>query len=196
MTITKLHSNISNQEQPAKRRTYSLYVHNSLNYKTPKNKNINNNDIECLNIKNVSKASKNVIISCIYRPPRGNTHKFFNEMKGHIIKSKFQEKPLFLVGDLNINSLDYSRNTHVCDFFNFVFQNGIFPVINKPTRVTKLSATIIDHIPTNALIDSHIQSGIIKTDISDHFSLIKTNLEQIIINKTIIERDINKDSMK
>ena len=117
-------------------------------------------------------------------------------MKGHIIKSKFQEKPLFLVGDLNISSLDYSRNTHVCDFFNFVFQNGIFPVINKPTRVTKLSATIIDHIPTNALIDSHIQSGIIKTDISDHFSLIKTNLEQIIINKTIIERDINKNSMK
>ena len=117
-------------------------------------------------------------------------------MKGHIIKNKFQEKPLFLVGDLNINSLDYSRNIHVRDFFNFVFQNGIFHVINRPTRV---SATIIDHILTNTLIDSDIQSGIIKTDISDHFavfSLLKTNLEQTNIKKTIIKRDINEDSMK
>ena len=92
-------------------------------------------------------------------------------MKGHIIKSKFQEKPLFLVGDLNINSLDYSRSTHVRDLFNFVFQNDIFPVINRPTRVTKSSAAIIDHIVTSTLIDSHIQSGIIKTDISDYFAV-------------------------
>ena len=42
----------------------ALYVHNSLNYKIPKNKNINNNDIECLSIEAVSKASENVIIFC------------------------------------------------------------------------------------------------------------------------------------
>ena len=70
-------------------------------------------------------------------------------MKGHIIKNKFQEKPLYLVNDLNINFLDYSRNTHVRDFLNFVFENGISPVINRPTGVTKSSATIIDHILTN-----------------------------------------------
>ena len=102
-------------------------------------------------------------------------------MKGHIIKNKFQEKPLFLVGDLNINSLDYCRNIYVRDFFNFVYRSGIFPVINIPTKATKSSATIIDHILIKTLIDTHIQSGIIKTDISDHFavfSLLKTNLEQ------------------
>ena len=158
----------------------ALYIHNSLNYKIPKNKNMNNNDIEYLNIDIVNKTSKNVIISCIYRPPRGDAHNFLDEVKGHIIKNKFQEKPLFLVSDLNINSLDYSRNTHVHDFFNIVFENGIFPVINRPTRVTKSTATVIDYILTNTIIDSHIQSGIIKTDISNHFavfSLIKTNVQ-------------------
>ena len=70
-------------------------------------------------------------------------------MKGHIIKNKFQEKPLYLVNGLNINSLDYFRNTHAGDFFNFVFENSISPLINRPTRVTKSSATIIDHILTN-----------------------------------------------
>ena len=92
-------------------------------------------------------------------------------MKGHIIKSKYQEKLLFLVGDLNINSLNYSRKAHVHDFFNFVFQNGIFLVINRRIRVAKSSAKVTDHILTNTIIDSHIESGIIKTDISDHFAV-------------------------
>ena len=48
----------------------ALYGYNSLNYEIPQNKNINNNDIKCLNIEIISKTSKNVIISCIYRPSR------------------------------------------------------------------------------------------------------------------------------
>ena len=103
----------------------AIYVHNGLNYKIPKNKNINNNYIECLNIEIVCKISKNLIISCIYRPPRGDAHKFLDEMKGHIIKNKFHEKPLFLVVDLNINSLDYSKNTYFNDIFNFVFDQPV-----------------------------------------------------------------------
>ena len=45
--------------------------------------------------------------------------------------------------------------------------------INKPTRVTRNTATAIDHIITNTVI-SGIQhrSGIIKTDISDHFPIV------------------------
>ena len=78
---------------------------------------------------------------------------FLYEMKGHIIKNKFQEKSLFIASDLNINSLEYPRNTHVRDFFNFVFQIGLFPMINRPTRVTTLSVTVVDHILTNTLID-------------------------------------------
>ena len=70
-------------------------------------------------------------------------------------------------------------------------------MINRPTRVTKSRATGIDHILTNTITDSHIQSGIIKTDLSGHFavfSVIKTNLEQRNIKKTIIKRDKNEDS--
>ena len=57
--------------------------------------------MECLNIGVIRKTSKNVIISCIYRPLRGDAYKFLDEMKAHIIKIKIQEKPLFLVVDLN-----------------------------------------------------------------------------------------------
>ena len=71
-------------------------------------------------------------------------------------------------------------------------------MINRPTRVIKSSGEIFDHIATNTLIDSHIQSGIIKTDISDHFavfSLFKTNLELTNVKETIIKRDINEDKI-
>ena len=87
-------------------------------------------------------------------------------------------------------------NTNVCDFFNLIFQNGIFPLINRPTRVTKSSATIIDHVLTNTIIESELQSGIIKTDVSDHFAvfaLMKTSLVQPNIKKTFIKQDINEN---
>ena len=113
-----------------------------------------------------------------------DSHKFLDKIKTLICKN--HEKPLFLVGDLNINYLDYSINTNVRDLFNLIFQNGIFPLINRATRVTKSSAAIIDHVLTNTIIDSEIQSGIIKTDISDHFAVfafMKTNLVQPNIKK-------------
>ena len=49
----------------------------------------------------------------------------------------------------------------------------MIPTINKPTRVTRNTATAIVHIITNTVISS-IQhwSGIIKTDISDHFPIV------------------------
>ena len=52
-----------------------------------------------------------------------------------------------------------------------MFSNGMISVINRPTRVAKTSLTCIDHIYTNSFINHDIYSGIIKTDISDHFSV-------------------------
>ena len=132
----------------------------------------------------LDKNAKNIIVLCIYRPPRGDSHKFLNEIETVICKN--HEKPLFLVGDLNINSLDYWKNPNVRDFINLISQNDVFPLVNRPTRVTKISATIIDHVLPHTIIDSKVQSGII-TDISNHlvvFAMIKTSLVQSNIKKT------------
>ena len=86
-----------------------------------------------------------------------------------------------LIGDLNLNSLDYATNNHVQNFFNLAFENGVFPVINRPTRITKTSETAIDHILTNTILEFEVHSGIIKNDISDHFDIfcvLKTDLER------------------
>ena len=49
----------------------------------------------------------------------------------------------------------------------------MIPTINKPTRVTRNTATAIDHIITNTVIGGiQHRSGIIKTDVSDHFPIV------------------------
>ena len=51
-----------------------------------------------------------------------------------------------------------------------MFSLGLYPLIDKPTRITAYSATLIDNIFTNEL-DSTISSGLIINDISDHLPI-------------------------
>ena len=73
------------------------------------------------------------------------------------------QKNIIFAGDLNINVLDYESNKKVKHFLSSMFQHNMIPTINRPTRVTRNTATAIDHIITNTVI-SGIQhrSGIIK----------------------------------
>ena len=66
---------------------------------------------------------------------------------------------------------DYIKNKKVVKFMNLTFEYGLVPVIDKPTRVTKNTATAIDHIVTNSLLHRAINTGTIKLDISDHFPI-------------------------
>ena len=74
-------------------------------------------------------------------------------------------------GDFNLNVLDYNKNEKVTKFLNLTSEYGFVPVINKPTRVTKNTATAIYHLITNSLLQRTINTGILKLDISDHFPI-------------------------
>ena len=47
----------------------------------------------------------------------------------------------------------------------------MLPALNKPTRVTRMTATAIDFMLTNSFIDSNFRTTIIKSDVSDHFPI-------------------------
>jgi len=69
-----------------------------------------------------------------------------------------------------------------------MFSQGFIQIITKPTRVTHSSATVIDHLWTNATYDCY-PSGILTSRISDHFPIFhiftenKANLHQKTIHK-------------
>ena len=96
---------------------------------------------------------------------------FKNYCKDFLKNKSGSSKTVFMVGDLNINSFNYDNNALVKNFFNLVFQSGFLPLIQRTTRVTRTTTTAIDHIITDAILESIMHSGIMKANISDDFPI-------------------------
>ena len=52
----------------------------------------------------------------------------------------------FIVKDFNIDLLKYECCNYSDNFFNHLSSLGYMPLITKPTRITKSTATLIDNI--------------------------------------------------
>ena len=119
----------------------------------------------------ISKNSKSTVLSTIYRPADG-AFKAFNLFLKDICSISLKSNKLFYVTRyFSLNVIDYKKKENVTKFLNLTFEYGLVQVIYKPTRVTKNTATVIDHIITNPLLHRIINTRIIKLDISDHFSI-------------------------
>ena len=109
--------------------------------------------------------------------------------------SKFNCKS-YIFGDFNIDLLKFQTHLGTNTYLNNMFSQGFIQIITKPTRVTHSSATLIDHLWTNATKDCYL-SGILTSRISDHFPIFhiftenKANLHQ----KTIHKRDFSAQNI-
>ena len=104
------------------------------------------------------------------------------------------QKDLDITRDFNINLLDFENNEKVQSFVNMMCRCRMVPAINKLTHVTRYTATAIDYMFTNPLINTVIKSAIIKADISDHFPIlffVKVNVDaNIKTEQYILKRNI------
>ena len=73
-----------------------------------------------------------------------------------------------MFGDYRINLLNVDNHVSTSEFLDTMFSYFAYPLINRPTRSVKESATLIDNIYSN-MIKNDILTGIFYTDISDHF---------------------------
>ena len=78
-------------------------------------------------------------------------------------------KSILLAGDLNINLLYLEHNKKFQNFIKLMFQFGLLPPTNKPTRITKDTISTLYHMMTNTIINKKFQTAILTADISDHF---------------------------
>ena len=78
----------------------------------------------------------------------------------------------------NINLRHSDKNKIVKSFLNTMFRFGMIPTINKSTRVTRHTATTLEHVFSNTINDNiKIQTAIVKTYIqsfSYHFCYKKS----------------------
>ena len=105
---------------------------------------------------------------------------------------------MYLCGDFNINLLNSESHNGTKDFIEMLYSLGLYPLIDRPSRITSNSATLIDNIFTNELQHDHI-SGLLINDTSDHlpvFSIKKCYLDRNPVKEFIMIRNENKEAIK
>ena len=147
--------------------------------------------LESLFIETTLPSGKHSIIGLIYRPntePLADLDIFSTSLFGILDIINNERKQCIIMGDMNINLLKFDTHSKTNDYLNNIFSHGFMPVITKPTRVTSVTASLIDHIYTNNIIHPG-SSGIIINDVADHFgtfhiSTNKRNVKLKNINKS------------
>ena len=117
---------------------------------------------------------------------------YLNKLLENISK---EQKSIFLLGDFNVNLLNYNEHNQTNEFLGSLASSSFIPLILQPTIITSHSNTLIDNIFSNVL-DPDIISGNLTATISDHlpeFFIIPNMFGNIPGNKSnIYERDWSK----
>ena len=112
--------------------------------------------------------TKPILVGILYRPP--DQSKFLDKLSTTISRSNtFDNQEAYILGDLNINLINKQKHipNGIKRYNEFCSLYGLEQLISTPTRVTKNSSSILDHILTNST-DRVSQSGVIDTGLSDH----------------------------
>jgi len=123
---------------------------------------------ECLTVEIDMGKMKNVVVSCVYRAPNSGIESFKEVFEALILNAK--QKVAYFCGDYNIDFLNPSKSPAIEEFVDVMYSIGLYPCINKPSRITTHSATIIDNILTNNM-SSKLESGLLINDITDHLPI-------------------------
>ena len=118
-------------------------------------------------LKSFKRTLKSFIIGTLYRPPVGSKHlpaNFVTLLNDCLITVKSECKETTILRDVNANYINKKDCKELKELFDFY---GFTQIINKPTRVTENSQTLIDVILTTkcSIVHAH---DVIPTSISNH----------------------------
>ena len=131
----------------------------------------------------VETKQNNILMNAIYRPPNTNPTCFNREFDTHLKLLNLQKNKDIVIGlDHNLDFLKSDQHPGTLEFIENTLANGLIPIITRPTRVTKSSATLIDNILVSQKLSNSYTSGVICHDLSDHFPCL-TILEKINCKK-------------
>ena len=171
-----------------------LYVANHLSYKPRLDLNIyKSNELESTFIEILNPKKSSIIIGCIYKHPSMDLNDFnTNYLNNLLDKVSKEQKSVFLLGDFNVNLLNYNDHNPTNEFLDSLASNSFVPYILQPTRLTSHSKTLIDNIFSN-IISPEAISGNLTSTISDHlpqFMIVPNVFSNPPSNKAnIFERD-------
>ena len=68
---------------------------------------------------------------------------YLNKLLENISK---EQKSIFLLGDFNVNLLNYNEHNQASKFLDSLASNSFIPIILQSTRITSHSNTLIDNV--------------------------------------------------
>lgn len=175
-----------------------LFIDDNYVFRLRKDLLIMKDFIECIFVEIVQMGTSNIIIGCVYRPPNTDLSLFNDEiLKILSILGQNSKKLAFIMGDFNLDLLHSDSHLQTGEFLNNFLSYSFLPSIQHPTRITETSATLLDNIFTNN-IRYKMKTGIVYSDISDHFPVIMHVHFNLKKNKPILccRRFYNEDSIE
>lgn len=176
-----------------------LYVHNSLKNDVKVRHDLSSNienGFESIFVEIVQNRRKSIICGCIYKHPSLSYEAFSEECLMKILPQLAREDKLVtIMGDFNINLLDYDACTGSMNFYDMAASHNLQPLIYQPSRVTPRSQTLIDNIFTNNIKYNTI-SGNLTCSISDHFAQFAVFTDYNLKTKRTKERPVYGRSFK
>ena len=95
----------------------------------------------------VNPRKSNIIVGVIYRHPSMDLADFnCNYLNKLLENTSKEQKSIFLLGDFNVNLLNYNEHNETNEFLDSLACNSFIPLILQPTRITSHSNTLIDSI--------------------------------------------------
>ena len=175
----------------------ALFINNHLDFKILNKMTTAIDDVlECISVELIFEKSKNVVVSCVYRQP-GTPIDICIDTLNAFFSPICKKKNIYICGDFNINLLNSETHKGTRDFLDFLYSLGVYPLINKPSRIALGSSTLIDNIFTNNLQNNHF-SGLLINDISDHlpiFTVQLSCLERKLYTKYITVRNTDDEAI-
>ena len=146
-------------------------------------------------LKDFLSTLKNIVFGIIYRQHNSPDY-FLTYLDKTIEQLVSDDKDVYIMGDFNIDLFKCESSQIRDDFLLSPRSSYLIPVVDKPTRVHRTSATLIDNIFVSNP-DQLLASGNNISDISDHFAQLcittsaKDKLQQV---KNIKIRDYSRFS--
>ena len=107
------------------------------------------------------------MIGILYRPP--DQSKCLDKLSTAMSETDNFDDQVYILGDLNINLINNQKHTlsGIERYKEFCSLNGLKQLLTLPTRITKNSMSLLDHVLTNSA-DRVPQFEVVGTGLSDH----------------------------
>ena len=132
------------------------------------------NCAEIVTVEVTPSNGKQVLVNCVYRAPNTNVDVLSDFIIAGLLRNN-RNKTIYVCRDFYIDLLQSDKNNYISNFIDHLYSMGLHPLITRPTRITCQSKTLIDNIFTSDVI-SHIQSGLLINDTSDHLPIFQITI--------------------